>query len=118
MGILVTLLYIVFIASCIVLILVILLQEGKGGGLSEAFGGVGGETFGHRAGGVNKVTSGLAAVMIVVLVLIHTLRTESKTAGLLQVKEQPAAVGGAGAAGPQGPAVGPSPTVPQSQPGK
>ena len=90
MSILVTLLYVVFVISCILLVIVILLQEGKGGGLAEAFGGVGGETFGHRAGGVNKFTSALAAVMIVSLILIHSMRTESKSAGLLHVNEPPA----------------------------
>jgi preprotein translocase subunit SecG len=89
MSILVYGLYVIFLAACLLLIVVILLQEGKGGGLSEAFGGMGGETFGHRAGGVNRVTSALAAVMIVSLVLIHTLRTETRSAGLLQVQEQP-----------------------------
>ena len=56
-----TLLYIIFFIAATLLILVILLQEGKGGGLSEAFGGAGAETFGVRAGGINKFTFTLFA---------------------------------------------------------
>ena len=54
--------WVLFFASAVLLIVVILLQEAKGGGLSEAFGGVGAETFGVKAGGINKVTFTLAAV--------------------------------------------------------
>ena len=39
------------------LITIILLQEGKGGGLGGAFGGAGAETFGVQSGGVNRFTA-------------------------------------------------------------
>ena len=81
-GFLQGLLYVVFVIACILLILVILLQEGKGGGLGEAFGGIGGETFGHKAGGVNKFTAVLAAVMIASVILIHTLGQSQIDTGL------------------------------------
>ncbi|MFN0207866.1 MAG: preprotein translocase subunit SecG [Planctomycetota bacterium] len=81
-----SLLYIVFIISCLLLIVVILIQEGKGGGLGDAFGGVGGETFGHRAGPINKFTSVLAAVMMVSLILLHTTKGEATSAGLFENK--------------------------------
>ena len=58
------LLYTLFFASALLLILVILLQEGKGGGLSDAFGGAGAETFGVRAGGINRFTFGLFFVFL------------------------------------------------------
>ena len=35
------LLWILVVAACLIISIVILLQEGKGGGLGEAFGGVG-----------------------------------------------------------------------------
>jgi preprotein translocase subunit SecG len=73
MSFLIGFLYVIFVIACILLIVVILLQEGKGGGLGEAFGGIGGETFGHKAGGVNKFTSVLAAVVMVSAIVIHTL---------------------------------------------
>lgn len=63
--------YIVFFATALLLILVILLQEGKGGGLSDAFGGAGAETFGVRAGGINKFTFGLFAVFVLSAMALH-----------------------------------------------
>lgn len=54
--------WVLFFLSSVLLIAVILLQESKGGGLSEAFGGVGAETFGVKSGGINKVTMTLAFV--------------------------------------------------------
>ena len=56
--------YILFTLICIILGGIILLQEGKGGGIGAAFGGVGGEAFGHGAGGVNKFTAVLAAIFL------------------------------------------------------
>jgi preprotein translocase subunit SecG len=48
------------------LILIVLIQRGKGGGLSGAFGGVGGSSaFGSRAGDTfTKITIGVAAFWI------------------------------------------------------
>ena len=68
---LITLLYILFVAAAIILTVVILLQEGKGGGLAEAFGGVGAETFGVKSGGINKVTMTLAAVFCISALVIN-----------------------------------------------
>ena len=85
-------LFVLFVISSILLIVVILLQEGKGGGLGEAFGGVGGETFGHKAGGVNKFTGLLAAVMMVSAIVINaTAKPNAGPVGSYRenVKEQP-----------------------------
>ena len=62
--------WVLFFVSAILLIVVILLQESKGGGLAEAFGGVGAETFGVKAGGINKFTFLLAAVFCVSAIVI------------------------------------------------
>ena len=56
---------ILFFLSSFLLIAVILLQERKGGGLAEAFGGMGAETFGVKSGGINKFTFALALIMVV-----------------------------------------------------
>lgn len=56
---------ILFFLSSFLLIAVILLQESKGGGLAEAFGGMGAETFGVKSGGINKFTFALALIMVV-----------------------------------------------------
>jgi preprotein translocase subunit SecG len=60
-----------FFVSSVLLIVVILLQESKGGGLSEAFGGVGAETFGVKTGGINKFTFTLALVFCVSALLVN-----------------------------------------------
>jgi preprotein translocase subunit SecG len=53
------------------LILLILIQRGKGGGLAGAFGGVGGSSaFGSRAGDLfTRVTLGVAAVWIILIMI-------------------------------------------------
>lgn len=63
--------WVLFFLSSVLLIVVILLQESKGGGLSEAFGGVGAETFGVKSGGISRFTFGLAIVFAVSALLIN-----------------------------------------------
>ncbi len=53
-----------FFVSAILLMVIVLLQEGKGGGLASALGGQGAETFGVSSGGVNKVTLFLAGIFL------------------------------------------------------
>jgi len=71
------LLWFVFIVSALLLSLIILIQEGKGGGLGEAFGGMGAETFGVKAAGVNKTTAILATVWVVSAILINKCSFQS-----------------------------------------
>jgi preprotein translocase subunit SecG len=73
MTLLITLLYILFVLSAIVLIVVILLQEGKGGGLTDALGTSGQATFGVGASGINRFTGVTAGVFLVAALLIHIL---------------------------------------------
>ncbi|MFV0441970.1 MAG: preprotein translocase subunit SecG, partial [Planctomycetaceae bacterium] len=49
------------------MILIILLQRGRGGGLAGAFGGMGGQSaFGTRAGDVfTKITCGIAVAWVI-----------------------------------------------------
>jgi len=61
---------VLFIISSFLVILVVLAQEGKGGGLAGAFGGAGTEAFGVKAGTVNKFTAWLAAAFLG-LALLH-----------------------------------------------
>jgi len=68
------LLFVGFVLCSLLLILIVLLQEPKGGGLSGAFGGAGAETFGVQTGGVNKFTSYVAAVFLVFAVLYAAIR--------------------------------------------
>jgi len=62
--------WILFFLSAVLLTVVILLQESKGGGLAEAFGGVGAETFGVKTGGINRFTFLLAAIFCGSAVLV------------------------------------------------
>lgn len=68
LGIITTILYVLFAIDSILLIGIVLLQEGKGGGLGAAFGGAGGEIFGHGVGGINKATGILATVLFAIAV--------------------------------------------------
>ena len=67
-------LWLVFVVACSLLTMIVLLQESKGGGLAEAFGGTGAETFGVKARGVSRTTLLLVATVLISAVLIHGLR--------------------------------------------
>ncbi len=60
-----------FVVTCILLILIILLQKGRGGGLAGAFGGTGGySAFGAKTGDVfTWITVGLTGMFIIMSVL-------------------------------------------------
>jgi len=73
------LLWLVFFAAAVFLTVLVLLQESKGGGLAEAFGGTGAETFGVKTGGVNRLTLTVATVFMVSAVLIHSMRHVGST---------------------------------------
>jgi protein translocase SecG subunit len=62
--------WLLFFVSAVLMTIVILLQESKGGGLAEAFGGTGAETFGVKSGGINRVTFTLAAIFCGSAILI------------------------------------------------
>lgn len=66
-------LYFAFALVCIFLGAIVLLQEPKGGGLGAAFGGAGGEAFGHGAGGVNRFTASLGTAFFVIALAIAYL---------------------------------------------
>jgi protein translocase SecG subunit len=65
--------WVLFVLSAVVLIGIILLQEGKGGGLAEAFGGMGAETFGVKAKGITMFTFATAGVFLTSAVAIDLL---------------------------------------------
>jgi protein translocase SecG subunit len=73
---------VLFFLSAVLLMLIVLLQEGKGGGLASALGGQGAETFGVSSGGVNKVTLTLAAIFLV-SALGHALAYDRTVTGAL-----------------------------------
>ena len=73
-GVINVVLWILLVFTMLLLIAVILLQEGKGGGLAEAFGGAGAETFGVKAHGINKFTAGVGTAFLLICVLLVNLR--------------------------------------------
>ena len=83
MGLITTLLYIVFVLAALVLITVILLQEGKGGGFGDALGVAGQQTFGVKASGIHKFTMVVALIFVGSAVTIHLLnRSVSESTAL------------------------------------
>lgn len=77
------LLFILFVFSAIVLIVVILLQEGKGGGFGQALGEHGQATFGVGTSGITNFTAATAIVFLVSALAIHVLQREKGTGSLL-----------------------------------
>ena len=69
-----------FVLTALLLTLVVLLQEPKGGGLSSAFGGAGAETFGVQSRGVNKFTAYTAGIFMFLAVLYASIREEEPAA--------------------------------------
>jgi preprotein translocase subunit SecG len=92
--------------TSVFLILLVLIQRGRGGGLAGAFGGLGGQSaFGTKAGDLfTRITIGVAAFWIVLCAVSVKLLNESS----------PLApnLGGNASTGPTGPATGGSETVP------
>ncbi len=80
-------LWFIFVGTAIVLSVVILLQESKGGGLAEAFGGMGAQTFGVKASGINRFTAYVAIVFLLSAVLITCMRKSDTL--FEESKEQP-----------------------------
>ena len=72
----------VLLLSGIFLILLVLIQRGKGGGLAGAFGGAGGSSaFGSRAGDTfTRITIYVAAVWL--LLIMFTIKSSQPTAPL------------------------------------
>jgi preprotein translocase subunit SecG len=70
-----TFLSIIHVAVCIFLILVVLLQQGRGGGLGSAFGGASQQVFGGRGAGnfMTRLTWGCALVFILTSVSLAWL---------------------------------------------
>jgi len=74
-----TLVTILHILTCIALILVIILQSGKGGGVSAAFGGGAGAALGQRSAGtvLGKFTAIAAGVFMVTSMVLAVFSTPS-----------------------------------------
>lgn len=105
------LLYIIYILACTFLILVVLLQSGKGGDVAAAFGGAGSQTaFGPRGAQkpLEKATI-VAAVLFMLLALVFSLPGVIGPRSVVQESNAPAAT--------PSPAASPSVEIPAALPG-
>ena len=103
-----------FVLTGLVLAVVVLLQEGKGGGIAGAFGGAASDTFGVKAGSVNRFTAIVAGIFIV-LALAHagiSAATESVIAPALSPEPAVTSPGETPPMGEPPPAMNPEPPVP------
>lgn len=98
MELLQTLLYIIFVLSAIILVVVILLQEGKGGGFGDALGTAGQQTFGVATKGIQNFTGLVAVVFMVSAISIHWV--VRKNSGTSMVSDTNVAVPIGESAGP------------------
>jgi len=96
MALISTLLYIVFVLAAMVLIVVILLQEGKGGGFGDALGVAGQQTFGVKASGIHRFTAVVALVFLSSALTIHVLNRRAGEASTLGDEALPIDASGAG----------------------
>ncbi|MGQ0553049.1 MAG: preprotein translocase subunit SecG [Planctomycetota bacterium] len=74
-----SILWVLFVLACLVVSFVILIQEGKGGGLGEAFGGAGQQAFGVKAEGINTFTGWASLAVVVLAITITLLRAGDST---------------------------------------
>ena len=83
MPIIINLLYILFALLAIVLITVVLLQEGKGGGFTDALGAAGQQTFGVKASGIHKFTGTVAVLFLLTALAITMLNGSAGSSSVL-----------------------------------
>lgn len=72
---------VLFAAVCVFLILLVLIQKGRGGGLASAFGGAGGNTaFGSKTGDVlTWATSIVFGVFLLLAIVLNLLANTTAT---------------------------------------
>src|SRR5881398_3374671 len=106
--------FVLFIVVCVFLILLVLIQKGRGGGLSGAFGGGGGNTaFGSKTGDV--LTWGTSIVFGVFLLLAITLNLLANSYNA-RMSGAPTTTPPPGPNSPAGPAQGGTTSLPQPLP--
>jgi preprotein translocase subunit SecG len=118
-----TLLYVVHALICLALILLILLQQGKGAGVGFSMGGASQTMFGGSGGRdfFIKLTSGLALAFVLICVILAKLATSNagQYRGVLSGVETPAApapLAPLGDSAPAGAVGGAAPGAPGSAP--
>ena len=109
-----------YVISCLVLMIVILLQQGKGGDIANAFGGGSSQAvFGARAGAtvLTKVTAGLTVAFMGLALLLAVWGSRGTSSVVGGVDGPPAVNLPAGATDiPAQPAATPAPSAPAAAP--
>lgn len=102
---------VLFIIVCVLTMLVVLIQKGRGGGLSGAFGGVGGHSaFGAKTGDVfTWITVGLSAAFLLLAVWLNFVFRKLPVSAAKEPTESVQAVPGE----PVTPPAGETPTTPR-----
>jgi preprotein translocase subunit SecG len=78
------------IALALILMLVVLIQRGKGGGLAGAFGGAGGSSaFGSRTGDAfTRITITIAALwVLLIMVQVRVVKGDASVQTVFEAKE-------------------------------
>ena len=96
-----TLVGVVFGAVCVLLIVAVLLQKGRGGGLGAAFGGMGSSAFGTRTGDVFTWITIVLTILFLLLAIASTLLFRPPTGTVAAPALDP----------PAGPLDGPTPVL-------
>ena len=86
------LVFVLFVLCALLLMLVVLLQEGKGGGLGSAFGGAAADAFGVKAGTVNKFTTWLATGFLGLALLYAGLSSSTSKRSMVPTTPEPASI--------------------------
>jgi preprotein translocase subunit SecG len=108
-----TLITVVHVVACIFLILVVLIQSGKGAEISASFGGSSQTVFGS-SGGANfftRLTAGLAALFMITSIVLTILGGQSKKSLFENVPTPATADKGTTTTPPNQPAAPPTPAA-------
>ena len=86
-----TLITIIHVIACIFLILVVLLQSGRGGGMGAAFAGASGQIFGGRGASsfLSRVTSAAAIVFFLTSLTLSMLSSRHRSV-VMNMEPKPA----------------------------
>jgi len=110
----------IYVIVCLVLMLVVLLQQGKGGDIANAFGGGSSQAaFGARAGAtvLSRATTVCAVLFVVGAVVLGIMGNQQDSGSVLGGRRQPASTAPAPAA-PAPAAPAPSTPAPTPAPAK